>query len=270
MKYRNIKNILFKEWQLIFTDVNSALLIIFVPLLIVGQGILYVWLAVNFGGQSAVANTFFSKSLDSLIASYPSIAQLGAIDQFKVLLLNQFNFYLLLIPTVIAATIATFSLVDEKLSGSLEAVLATPVKTIELLFAKALAGAIPALLMTWISGAIFLILVYAIGWGSLIPLLITPNWFLSLFLLTTAVALLSFILGVIGSARAKDAKNAQNYIVIVVLPVLILIVVQLTGIIWLTSLLTLLVAIALFIIDFFMLRLAVRLFKRESIALEWK
>jgi ABC-2 type transport system permease protein len=270
MTYGRIKNVLLKEWRQIFTDPNSGLMITLLPLLIVGQGILYIWLAVNFGGAGAAASELFQKSLNVFSSAVPLVSGLPEADQFKLLLLNQFNFYLLLIPTVIAVTITTFTLVDEKLTGSLEALLATPIRTWELLLGKALAGLLPALVMDWIGGLIFLLVVALIGWGNMIGYLVSSSWFLSLFLLTPAVALLSFILGIIGSSRARDSKSAQNFSVIIILPVLAIIVVQITGLVWFTPLLTVILSVALYAIDFFMMRLAVRLFKRESILIGWK
>ena len=73
---------------------------------------------------------------------------------------------------MVAISLATFSIVDEKLSGSLEALLATPVKTWELLLGKALAGAMPALLVTWICAALFILGVVGLGWGQLVQLVL--------------------------------------------------------------------------------------------------
>jgi ABC-2 type transport system permease protein len=188
---------------------------------------------------------------------------------FQVLLLSQFKFFLLLIPTMIAVSLATFSIIDEKQSRSLEPLLATPVKTWEVLLGKALAGAIPAILMSWICAGIFFLGVALMGWGGLIGLVLTPSWYITFFLLTPVVAVLSFLLGVIGSSRAKDAKNAQNMIIFIVFPVLALIAVQITGVVWFTPLLTLWLTIAIGLVDYLILRMAVGLFQRESIVIKW-
>lgn len=270
MKIKRIQNILIKEWYLLLLDINNLLMVTLLPLLIVGQGILYVWLAINFGGEEIQNSQLFLAALEKISNTIPALTQIPILEQFKVLLLSQFNFFLLLIPTMISLTFATFSIIDEKQSGSMEALLATPVRTWELLLGKALAGAIPALVMTWVSAGIFLLIINIMGWGSLTGYMISFSWFLSLFLLTPAIALLSFILGVIGSSRAKDAKNAQMGAIVIVLPVFALIILQVTGIVWLTPLLTVLMALVLGIIDYFMLRLAVRLFRRESILIDWK
>jgi uncharacterized membrane protein len=91
-----------------------------------------------------------------------------------------------------------------------------------------------------------------------------------LFLLTPAVAILSFMLGVAGSSRAKDARGAQNTALIIILPVLAIIGIQITGILWFTPLLILVLALVVGLADFITLRATVRLFKRESIVVQWR
>jgi ABC-2 type transport system permease protein len=270
MSRRRIRSILLKEWTLLFTDLNSAFLMTLVPFLIVGQGILYIWLAAKFAGGSMLTTQVFQTALQKLVVAIPGVAQLPANEQLLVLLLSQFNFFLLLIPTMIAISVATFSIVEEKLSGSLEALLATPVKTWELLLGKALAGAIPALVVTWLSAGVFLVVVSELGWGHLTGFVVTAGWFLTLFLLTPAVAVLSFMLGVTGSSRAKDARSAQNTVLVIILPVLALIGIQITGIIWFTPSVILVLALVIGIADFITLRTAVRLFRRESIVVQWR
>ncbi len=122
---------------------------------------------------------------------------------------------------------------DEKLSGSLEALLATPIRTGELLLGKALAGAIPALAASWICAGMTLLVVSLMGWRDLVAMVVTPAWVLTLVLLVPGVTLLSFLLGVIGSSRARDPKNAQNLVVVIILPVFGLIALQISGVLWL-------------------------------------
>ena len=270
MSRKRIVNILLKEWQFLFSDINTTLLVTLLPLLIIGQLVLYVWLAVNFTGESALNISIFKNALTNLQRATPEVTLLSGGEQFQVLLLSQFSFFMLLIPIMISISVATFSIVDEKLSGSLEALLATPVKTWELLMGKALAGAIPSLLVTWICSGIFLLVVQGMGWGYLLEMVMTPVWFISLFLFTPAVTVLSFLLGVIGSSKAKDAKSAQNLVIVIVLPVLALIAVQITGLIWFTTLSALLLVLGIALADLMVLRISVKLFQRESIVVRWR
>ncbi|GAJ20086.1 unnamed protein product, partial [marine sediment metagenome] len=105
--------------------------------------------------------------------------------------------------------------------------------------------------------------------GQLVNLVLTSSWFIFLFLVTPAVALLSFMLGVIGSSRARDARSAQNMALVIILPVLVLIGVQVTGLVWFTPLLTLILALGVSLVDILVLRVAVGLFQRESIVVKW-
>jgi len=270
MTKRRIFNILRKEWRVLAGDLNSLLLVTLLPFLIVGQALLYVWLIQNFAGEAIATNQFFQGTLEKLATAVPGVADLPVADQIKVLLLTQFNFFLLLIPTMIAMNSAAFSIVEEKLSRSLEPLLATPLRTWELLLGKALSGAVPALIMTWVCAGVFLGGVNGLGWGHLLAFVLTPSWFISLFFLTPAVAVLSFLLGIIGSSRAKDARSAQNVALFVIFPVFGLIAVQITGVVWFTPLLTIFLGLAISLIDILVLRVAVRLFQRESIVVRWR
>ncbi|MDD4923830.1 MAG: ABC transporter permease subunit [Dehalococcoidales bacterium] len=270
MTKQRIYNILKKEWQVMFTEVNSLMLVTLLPVIILAQGLLYVWLIDKFGGESMISSAFFQSVLQKISEIMPAVSVLTIPEQLQVFLLSQFNFYLLLIPVMIAVSFATFSIVDEKQTRSLEALLATPVRTWELLLGKALSGAIPAIIVTWICGLLLLLGVQILGWGHLLEYFLNPAWFIILFLLTPAISILSFLLGVIGSARAKDSKSAQNLVLLIVLPVLMLIGIQISGLVWFTTILTLVLAIAIVVIDFFVLKVAVRLFSRESIIISWR
>lgn len=267
---RRVSNVLRKEWEFVFKDINGALYVTVLPLLIVGQGILYVWLAQAFGSESILGIPLFQAAIDRVVAALPAAAGLPDIQKLLVLLLTQFNFWLLLVPTLVAVVFASTSIVDEKLSRSLEPLLATPVRTWELLLGKALSGAIPAVLATWVCGGVFLAIMAAMGWGGLIAIVVNPAWFISLFLLNPAVAVLSFILGVIGSSKARDTKSAQNLSMAVIFPVFALIAAQTTGFVWFDPILMLVLVGVLGGLDYLLLRVATRLFQRESILVQWK
>ena len=270
MARRRIYNVLRKEWVVMFTDPNSALLIALLPLLILGEAMVVIWLVARFGGASIVATAVFASSVAKLAAATPEVLALPVLEQFQVLLLNQLNFFLLLIPLMIAVTFSTFSIVEEKTTRTLEPLLATPVRTWELLLGKGLSGTVPALIMTWLCAGLSLVAVLALGWGSLLPLFLSTSWFLSLFLLAPGITLLSFLLGVVGSARARDARSAQNGVVVVVLPILALVGAQVSGLVWFTPVLIVLLGLAVIVADIIMLRVAVRLFRRESIVVKWQ
>ena len=210
MSSRRVRNILRKEWAVIFKDLNNVLFVTLLPLLIVAEPLVIIWAVARFGGESLISSPLVQSAVIKLTGEIPLAASLPPDQQFQILLVSQFKFFLMLIPTMIAVGFATFSIIEEKQSRSLEPLLATPVRTWELLLGKALSGAIPALIVTWLCALIFFLGVVILGWGNLVSLVLTPSWYITFFVLTPGVAILSFLMGVIGSSRAKDAKNAQN------------------------------------------------------------
>ncbi len=270
MNRRRLRAIIAKEWLVLSRDLNNVFIVTLLPLLVVGQAIVVIWLVQRFAGDSMAESGFFQGTLEKLHTALPEAAGLDMADQIRVLLLSQLNFYLLLIPITVAISFSTFSVVEEKLSGSLEALLATPVRTGELLLGKALAGWIPAVLVTWMASGLTLAVVALLGWGGLVSMVVTPTWIACLLLLTPAVALLAFLLGIIGSSRARDAKNAQNLAVLIILPVFGLVALQVTGVVWFDLVGTLALGAVLALADYLVLRVAVRLFQRQAIVLNWR
>ena len=252
-----IANVLRKEWLLMARSPSNLLFVVVIPLLLIGQALLLSWLLPRF------------LAIDVPGAS-DLVQELNGPERFRVLLLDQFRFFVLLIPAMVANVFATLSIVEEKITRTLEPLLATPVRTWELLLGKILSGAIPALVVAWASADLFMGLAVAVGWGPLLRWVVGPAWYLSILLLTPAISTLSFVFGVIGSSRAGDAKGAQNLAVVVVLPLFALIAVQVTGLVHFTPLLTLLLSLGIAALDALMLRLAVRLFARESILVRWR
>lgn len=270
MRRRYIINIIKKEWEDTLSNLNTLLFITLLPLIIIGQGLLIIYLVVRFAGEGVLMSTMFQTAIEKLETILPSIAGLPAMDKLQVLLFSQLHIYLLLIPVMIAITFATFSIIEEKQSGSLEPLLATPVRTDELFMGKALAGSIPALVMTWVCAGLSLIGVAYLGTAHVLSAVVTPSWFISVFLLVPAVTVLSFLLGVIISSRANNPRNAQNISILIILPVFALIAVQVIGVLMLTPLLFFIIAMLVGVVDLAVLRIGVRLFQRESIIVQWR
>ncbi|MEN6370254.1 MAG: ABC transporter permease [Thermotogota bacterium] len=249
---RRIWNVVRMEWAGIAATPSSLLFLVVIPLVLVGQALLLSWIIPRFVNPTILG---------------PAATDANAL---RLVILRQFPFFVLLIPAMVANVFATLGIVEEKVSRTLEPLLATPVRTWELLAGKILSGALPGLLVAWVSAALFVAVGYALGWGSLLRSVLTTTFFLDVLLLMPAVSLLSFILGVIGSSRARDAKEAQNLAVLVIFPIFALIAVQAIGLVQFTPGRTLLLSLAFFAVDAVLLRGAVRLFGRESIVTRWK
>jgi len=280
MAYKRIKNVIKKEWELTFKTLNDGLFITLLPLLIVAQVLGIIYAVKSFVGEGTLeeimSNPMLKKAMDNLHDMMPSeISILSLAERFQLLLVSQFPYYLLLIPTMIAISFATFSIVEEKQTGTLEPLLATPVRTWELLLGKALSGAIPAIVMSWICVVIFLfgiafLISKSVAQACLQSPMLAFSWLISLVFLVPLISILSFMLGVISSSRSTDAKSAQSIALFIIFPVFALIAIQLTGILALKPLSLLLFAVILLLADILILRLAVKLFQRETIIIRWK
>jgi len=268
---RPILNILHKEWKVTFSSLNTALFITLLPILIICQALLYIYLVLRFAGAELLIETFLGKAMQEWLMIFPPDNSSYSINEkFIIFFLGQFPFYILLIPTMISVSFATFSIIEEKQTRTLEPLLATPVKTWELLFGKTLASTIPSILMCWFCTLIIFIVIKIFGLGYLTNSVLNFQWYISLFILVPLISLLTFMLGVIGSSRASDAKSAQNLVVLVVLPVLGIIALQLSGIFFFNLLKITVLIIAMIVTNIIVLRIAIKLFDRESIIIRWK
>ena len=265
-----IVNILVKEWRGTFSTLSTSLMVTLLPLLIVAQVLVIIYLVVYLVPADALVSSILGNGLSRLHASMPELVVLSTSDQIQVYFLLQLPIYLLLIPMMVSNVLCTFSIVEEKQTRTLEPLLATPVRTWELLLAKALAGTIPAMGMALVSAGFALLGVVIMGSGSLLVFLLTPYWLVSLLLVTPLVTFLSFLLGIIGSSRATDPRSAQVWVLPMVLPLLAWVAVQVLGYIPLTMSALLVAALILAAAVGFLLWAAVLLFRRESILVHWR
>ncbi len=270
LAWKRIKNVLRKEWKVIFSDLNSKMIVTVLPLAITIQALILLFLAIRFVSADTLVNTVLKEGMDKWLTAFPEAQTLDVAEQFQVFFMGQIPLYFLLIPVMVALSFATFSIVDEKMTKTLEPLLATPVRTWELLFGKALAGTLPSLVVTWGCTGFFLAVVAVVGWGHLITYVLNVQWFISLFVLVPLISLLAFMLGVVGSSRASDPKGAQNVAVLVVLPILGLVAIQLIGVVIFAGIMLAALCITMAILDVVVLRIAVGLFQRESIVVKWK
>ncbi|MCC7539457.1 MAG: ABC transporter permease, partial [Deltaproteobacteria bacterium] len=204
----------------------------------------------------------------------PELQPLGPAVGMNVLLNDQLMFMLLLLPATIPMAIAAHSIVGEKQSRSLEAVLATPITTTELLVGKTLAAALPAIVLGWLAYVVACVAVAVVGRPGVLAFLVRPTWTIGMALYAPLLALLSTTAAVMGSARFNDPKAAQGVAAFFVVPLIGSGTAVLMGGLFGQAMLQLewllLGAGVLLVVDVVLLRIAVRVFGRESILTRWK
>ena len=265
-----IEAIMRKEW--VETLHNRTLVWSFV---LVGVMFTIMPLIIAFGlpalaGEAMTADPDTGPMLSLLAGALPGFEALGSVEQFQVFALRQFLPLFLLLPIMGAMSIATYSIIGEKTSRSLEAVLATSTTTRDLLLAKSLAATIPAVLGTWAVFGLQALLVRLWAGPTVAAFALDSATWTLILVITPLIAFLALGLGVIVSSRANDPRSAQQVAVILILPLIGLIVGQSAGLFLLGIGAVLVAALVLLVLDVIALLAGVRLFERERILTRWK
>jgi ABC-2 type transport system permease protein len=196
--------------------------------------------------------------------------QLNGTDALRATLLNPFLVLFQVIPLVVPITIAAYTIVGEKQQRSLEPLLSTPIRTWELLVAKALSAAIPGIMSTWWGFAIFLFAGRIVASDNVYnKVLLSPTWLLSIVLIAPLLTLLAVGLGVVISSRVKEPSSAQQLGSLVILPVIAMLVGQIAGFVQVSVPFIVGVAIGIALLDVGLLYLSIKLFRREEILTSW-
>lgn len=184
--------------------------------------------------------------------------------------IQQFLPYFLLMPAYVPLAVATYSIIGEKQSRSLEAVLATPIRTIELLAGKALAALVPGVLTGWLTYAVFLALAAVVYGPNLFGIVTDGSWVAGVLALGPAIGLASTVAGVLISSRVNDPRVAQQVGGVVIVPIVAISLAQAGGWLILGAPGYVGLAVVVAALGVAGLRLGVRLFDREQILTRWR
>jgi ABC-2 type transport system permease protein len=185
-------------------------------------------------------------------------------------MLNQFMILFMILPASIPVSIAAYSIAGEKTSHSLEPLLATPITTIELMLAKCLAAAIPAVAATWLCFAFFLALLPFIGMAKAVIDMAAGIWLIAVGVIGPLIAIQAVMLALIVSTRVNDPRTAQQISMVVILPIMVFIFGQVGGWLIINRSLMWTCALVMLIIDLALVFISADLFERETILTRWK
>jgi ABC-type Na+ efflux pump permease subunit len=141
-------------------------------------------------------------------------AQPGALDtQVGLSLL-----FMLLVPAIVPAGIAAYSVVGEREQGTLEPILTTPVRSEEFLLGKALAALVPTLAISYAIFGVVLACVALFAHPGVPSAVFRAPLLLALTLFTPLLAGWSIWVGIATSARSRDVRVAQQIATLAGLP----------------------------------------------------
>ena len=259
-----IYQIVRKDWAEVFKNRFVLGTVAFLPLLaaVLPLGILYF-----VGSSSDIAD-----DLEDIPQSFMVVCDnLTGLECMQYFLISQFILLFMIIPLAIPITIASYSIIGEKTTRTLEPLLATPITTAELLGGKSAAAVIPGVLATWIAYVILVIGAALMGVGpGVMDSLLDPFWLIAVFIVGPLLAMTGVSVAVMVSSRATDPRAAEQVSMLVFLPVLMVFFAQMAGLILIDARIVLLIALALIVIDVALMAAAIRLFQRETILTRWK
>jgi ABC-2 type transport system permease protein len=168
-------------------------------------------------------------------------------------------------------SVAAHSIIGEKQARTLEPLLATPLRTAELLAAKVVGAALPGLALMTLCFAIYLVAVAVFAepgvWLSLLGL----RTLSLVFVAGPLAALLGLQLAVCASSRVNDPRSAQQFgAILIIVPIAALQIAQFVGGVVLTAPMILAAAGALVAANAMLFRVAITIFDREAILTRWK
>ncbi len=130
--------------------------------------------------------------------------------------------YMLGIPVLVPATMAAYAIVGERLQGTLEPVLSTPIRREEFLLGKALAALVPALVIAYAVFGLSVASIALFAQSAVASAVLRWPGLLAQVIFTPLLAAWSVWVGIAISTRSNDTRAAQQLSALASLPVVAL------------------------------------------------
>jgi ABC-2 type transport system permease protein len=174
--------------------------------------------------------------------------------------------FLLIMPLMLATIIGAESFVGEKERKTLEALIYTPARDSELFLGKVLASVLPAVGLAWISFILYGIVANLAAWPVMGRIWFpTLTWWPLMLWLAPAIATMGMAVTVLISIRAKTFMEAYQMSGSLVILVLALLAGQISGILFLSVGVSLLLGTGIWLVDGILIWIGVRTFARSSL-----
>lgn len=199
-------------------------------------------------------------SIQPLVAIFTlSSSSAGALRHEDVLL------YMLGIPALVPLLFASYAVAGERLQGTLEPVLSTPVRRSELLLAKALAALLPSVVAAYGVYAVFIAVIEVFADPAVASAVLQWRQILAQIVFTPLIASWSIWVAMAISTRTSDVRVAQQLSVLASLPTVIVTAMIALGAIPATLGLAFLAGAVLLVLDGAGARIVAYAFDRERL-----
>lgn len=173
--------------------------------------------------------------------------------------------YLLAIPALVPAALAAYSIVGERVQGTLEPLLSTPIQQNELILGKALAVFLPSVAVAYGVFAFFIALVELFAAPGIAPALVQAPDVAAQVVFTPLLVTWSIWIGMAISARSSDIRAAGQLSILVSLPTVAVTSLIAFDVIPATLRIALVFGAALLVLDRLGWRVATALLNRERL-----
>ncbi len=262
--WARVRTLLFKEWCEMRENKTLIGTAIGMPLLMAGSAIAMLIMAANAKPKSNGGDEW-----KMLLGDRAELFSDGA-QAMQVYMGEMGLMLILLLPAVVPPLLAATTIVREKQSRSIEALLVTPVTTWELVLSKLIFCTVVGVVPTYLS----ILAYYAVAALKLsafaFSMLATPAWIIVVVLLGPLLGVCAGGFAIAISARVKEVQNAQQLATMVCMPLLGVMALQGSGLATLSTSGALVGAALLILVDALVLAMSVSLFERETILTRWK
>jgi ABC-2 type transport system permease protein len=268
MNKRAIRAIVYKDLKVALQNKGVVLPIIILPLILF---VIIPWVMVYASSMADVTGSSAS-NVDEILVRMPAglLSELSSYTQDQKLIVFTLVYMLapmfLIMPLMVSSVLAADSFAGEKERKTLEALLYTPTTDRELFTAKLLGAWTAAVTVALFSFIVYALMVNAAGWQS-IGQIFFPNWMwiALVFWVTPAVAGLGLVVMVFVSVRAQGFQDAYQTGGLVVLPVIALMIGQISGVMYFSLGVVLLVGLVIWLLDAVLLWFASKSFRRGEL-----
>lgn len=272
MNKKIIKAIIKKDIHSLFFSMELWLPILIVPLVFVIFLPFLIFIlgkTVNMalsGNNYAIVNKMLASLPNGVIKA--EVFSLPTLNQKFVYIFLNYMFVplFLIIPIMVSSVISANSFVGEKEKKTLETLLFSPAKELELFVAKILAAFIPTMCISLLSFILYGIIIDTLGYSFFNKFIFpSANWLFVILWLIPALSIFDIFLNVYVSAKVKGFQEAQNISGLVVLPLLLLLFGQMFGVLFLSSLVIFIIGAVVFLIDIFLIKAVSKTFNRNEL-----
>lgn len=268
LPWRSIRTMVWKDLIVVLRSPMILLPMILLPIILqvllpVGLG-----LAVIYAPESLQSDPDLQRLLaampQGLMAEYGHLPQEGQL--LALMLVYLFAPLFLIIPMMVASVTAADSFVGERERKTIEALLHTPLSDGELLLAKLLAPWLAAQAVSMLSFIIYSVAVNAVSY-PIMGQVFFPNllWLILVLWVVPAAAGLGLGVTVLLSSRVRTFQEAYQAGGLVVVPIVGLLLAQVSGALFLSPALALVLGLVLWLLDGALLALGRRAFTREDL-----